>query len=103
MKLIEIARSYTRKINLGNYESLDVFCSAKEEVPKKEAEKTSERLFKFCKKEVIKSVDEYRSKQIEDLPAKEPQGTFTLTDKQKETVKKATTELEKPSVEKLKF
>ena len=80
--LIEIARSYTRKINLGNYESLDVFCSAKEEVEKKNAEKVSEELFQFCKDEVEKSVNEFRGKQMNELPVeKPPQGTYQITPK----------------------
>jgi len=32
VKVVEIARSYTRKVNLGNYESEDFFCSRKAEV-----------------------------------------------------------------------
>lgn len=55
--LIEIARSYSRKYNLGNYESQDFFCSAKEEVPADEIKATSKRLFQFCKEEVEKSLD----------------------------------------------
>ena len=66
MKLIEIARSYSRKKNIGNYETIDYFCSAKEEVPKSKAEKTSEELFQFCRGEVEKSVAEY---QKENAPA----------------------------------
>ncbi|GAG08916.1 unnamed protein product [marine sediment metagenome] len=33
---IEITRSYTRKINLGNYESEDFFCSRKAEIVREE-------------------------------------------------------------------
>lgn len=32
VKVTEITRSYTRKVNLGNYESEDFFCSRKAEV-----------------------------------------------------------------------
>jgi hypothetical protein len=64
-KLTEITRSYSRKLNIGNYETLDFFCSAKEEVPKNQAAKTSERLFQFCKKEVEKSVAEYHIEQLQ--------------------------------------
>ena len=59
MKLIEIARSFSYKLNLGNYQTANFFCSQKAEVPLEEAVKTSEELFKFCKEEVMKSVDEY--------------------------------------------
>lgn len=58
-KLTEIARSFTYKLNTGNYTSRDFFCSQKLEVPEDEAEATSERLFNFCREEVMKSVKEY--------------------------------------------
>ena len=67
-KLIEIARSFSRKISNPNnkYENMDYFCSAKKEIPESQAEKVSEELFKFCEEEVMKSVGEYG---MEHLPA----------------------------------
>ena len=65
-KLIEIARSYSQKKSLPNYENMDFFASAKMEVPESEAEETSEKLFEFCKKEVAKSLEEYYEKNKED-------------------------------------
>jgi hypothetical protein len=32
LKVVEITRSYSRKVNLGNYQSEDYFCSQKAEV-----------------------------------------------------------------------
>ncbi len=58
-KTIEIARSYSRKLDIGNYQNIDIFCSAKSEVGENEREKTSEELYNFCKSEVEKSVAEY--------------------------------------------
>ena len=58
-KLIEVARSFSRKLNMGNYTTADFFCSAKEEVSAEEIGETSKRLFDFCKAEVEKSVREY--------------------------------------------
>ena len=55
-KLVEVARSFSRKVNLGNYETIDIFCSQKAEVIEDEAEKISEELYLFCKNEVMKSV-----------------------------------------------
>ncbi len=60
--LVEIARSFSYKVNAGNYETRDFFCSQKAEVPLEDAEKTSEALYQFCKKEVIKSVNEFQRK-----------------------------------------
>jgi len=67
-QLTEIVRSFSRKINLGNYETLDIFCSQKLEVPLKEAEQASKEAFEFCKKEVMKSVlDERRNQELKDI------------------------------------
>lgn len=67
-KLVEIVRSFTRKVNTGNYESFDVFCSQKMEVPEGEAVETSEALFQFCQDEVEKSANNYK---LDHLPAPE--------------------------------
>ena len=72
-QLVEIARSFSYKLNCGNYESRDFFCSQKAEVPYEEAVKTSEALYLFCKNEVMKSVNKYikdntpESEQIIDI------------------------------------
>src|SRR5579863_8321687 len=54
--LVEIARSFSYKLNAGNYESRDFFCSQKAECKLKDAEDVSEALYAFCKSEVLKSV-----------------------------------------------
>ena len=58
-KLVEVARSFSYKLNCGNYESRDFFCSQKVECPEAEAEKKSEELYMFVKNEVMKSVGAY--------------------------------------------
>ncbi len=63
-KLVRITRSFSYKKNLGNYQTADFFCSQSAEVPEKDAEKTSEALYQFCKQEVVKSVNKYQ----EDKP-----------------------------------
>lgn len=57
---VEIARSFSFKLNVGNYETRDFFCSEKAEVDEEDAEKTSEKLYEFCKNEVMKSVNQFR-------------------------------------------
>ena len=57
-QLVEIARSYSQKVNTGNYTSRDYFCSQKMEVPLKKAEEISEELFRFCRQEVGKAISE---------------------------------------------
>ena len=80
-KLVEITRSFTYKLNCGNYQMADFFCSQKAEVPEDEAEKISEQLYEFCKSEVIKSVNAY--KKLMPKPEK------PLTFKEKETIRQA--------------
>ncbi len=75
--IIEIARSYSRKLDIGNYQNIDVFCSAKSEVWENEKEKMSEELYNFCKSEVEKSVAEY-------LEEKRMAGLKLWEEKQKE-------------------
>jgi len=60
MKLIEIARSFSFKLNLPNYQNADFFCSQKAEVEAGEEKKVSEKLHSFCKSEVIKSVNAFK-------------------------------------------
>ena len=76
IRLIEIARSFSYKLNCGNYESRDFFCSQKAECAVKDAEKTSEALYEFCKNEVLKSVNQFKvgdKKKIEDVALDEAQ------------------------------
>lgn len=63
--LVEVTRSFAFKLNVGNYESRDFFCSQKAECPVDDVEKVSEALYQFCKAAVIKSVNEYK---LENLP-----------------------------------
>lgn len=56
---VEIARSFSYKLNVGNYESRDFFCSQKAECSIEDAERVGELLYEFCKKAVLKSVGAY--------------------------------------------
>lgn len=56
---IEITRSFSQKVNLGNYSTADFFCSRKEECKKEDAEKVSEEAYKFCKQQVEKDIINY--------------------------------------------
>jgi len=57
--LIEIARSFSARVNIGHYEHRDFFCSRKEECLKEDATTTSARLHTFCQTEVVRAVNEY--------------------------------------------
>lgn len=58
-KLTEVARSFSYKLNAGNFESRDFFCSQKIECPLEEAGEWSQKLFEFCKSQVMADVDKY--------------------------------------------
>jgi hypothetical protein len=57
---VEIARSFSYKLNVGNYESRDFFCSQKAECLESEADDLSERLYIFCRTQVLRAVAEYQ-------------------------------------------
>lgn len=56
---VEITRSFSYKLNVGNYESRDFFCSEKAQCSAQDAERTSGLLYQFCKSQVLASVREY--------------------------------------------
>lgn len=58
--LVEVARSFSYKLNAGNYESRDFFCSQKAECRAEDAEETSDKLYAFCKAQVMKDVKEFK-------------------------------------------
>jgi hypothetical protein len=61
IQLCEVARSFSFKLNAGNYESRDFFCSQKVECPVAEAEEVSAKLYQFCKDQVMKAVKEWKA------------------------------------------
>ena len=68
---VEIARSFSFKLNLGNYQSADFFCSQKSECAAEDAETASEALYAFCKRQVMKDVADFQVEQLR----KEQMGT----------------------------
>jgi hypothetical protein len=68
---IEIARSYSEKLNLGNYCTSDYFCSAKCECDEKEADQKSQELYEFCVGQVKKNIEEYKFQLEKDKQPKE--------------------------------
>lgn len=59
LKLMEIARSFSYKLNVGNFESRDFFCSQKAECHEKDMDKISEALHDFCKAQVLRDVNKF--------------------------------------------
>lgn len=60
-KLIEIVRSFSYKLNVGNYESRDFFASQKAECRPQDAERVSQALHDFCKRQVLEAVRQYQA------------------------------------------
>ena len=59
-QLVEVARSFSYKLNLGNYQTADFFCSQKAEVDVDDADMISGVLHDFCREQVVKAVNEYK-------------------------------------------
>ena len=72
MPLAEVTRSFSYKLNVGNYESRDFFCSQKLECEEADVEATSARLFEFCLKQVLTDVTAYK-KMRDEMEAKRHQ------------------------------
>lgn len=59
---VEICRSFGYKLNAGNYESRDFFCSYKISAPKADEREASQSAYEFCEAEVLEAVKNYRNK-----------------------------------------
>jgi hypothetical protein len=64
VRMVEIARSFSFKLNLGNYQSADFFMSQKAECREDEVEETSAKIYAFVKSQVLKSVAEARMEKL---------------------------------------
>lgn len=56
---VEVVRSFSYKLNVGNYESRDFFASEKAQCRAEDAAHISDLLYQFCKSQVLESVREY--------------------------------------------
>ena len=61
---VEIARSFSYKLNVGNYESRDFFCSQKAECLPVYADETSKALHAFCRAQVLAAVAEAKKEKL---------------------------------------
>ena len=68
---IEITRAFSQKRNLGNYETMDSFCSAKIECPIEEVEEKSKMLDEIVQREVNKTLAGLEPKKQEGLVVEE--------------------------------
>lgn len=64
-QLIGITRSFSFKLNLGDYQSADFFCSQRAECHPDMAEEVSGDLDQFCQDEVRRAIAEFQRKRQE--------------------------------------
>jgi hypothetical protein len=61
--MVEVVRSVAFKLNLGNYQSMDFFCSQKAQCPADEVDQVSADLYDWCYDQVMESVRDVKRKQ----------------------------------------
>lgn len=59
----EVVRSVSFKLNLGNYQSMDFFCSQKAQCAADETDQVSTDLYDWCYDQVMASVKDVKDKQ----------------------------------------
>ena len=62
-KVVEVVRSVSFKLNLGNYQSMDFFCSQKAQCQADEVDTVSADLYDWCYDQVMASVKDVKEKQ----------------------------------------
>ena len=62
-KVVEVVRSVAFKLNLGNYQSMDFFCSQKAQCQADEVDTVSADLYDWCYDQVMDSVRDVKRKQ----------------------------------------
>ena len=61
--IVEVVRSVSFKLNLGNYQSMDFFCSQKAQCLPDEVDQVSADLYEWCYDQVMASANEVKRKQ----------------------------------------
>ena len=59
---VSITRSFSMKLNLGNYESADFFCSERAECAPEDVEEISRGLDEFCKDQVSEAIRDFKER-----------------------------------------
>ena len=59
--LVKITRSFSYKLNVGNYESRDFFCAQSIECEAWQADSMSADVQEFCQEQVLEAVKQYRA------------------------------------------
>lgn len=73
-EFLYVTRSYSRKVNLGNYESMDLFCSLNLQCNPEDVGVKSEQAVEWCKNQVVADIKRFRTEMapLPDPPARTP-------------------------------
>lgn len=81
-RMVEVVRSFSYKLNMGNdengrptYESCDLFCSKKEQCAPEDVAEVSRGLHEFCVDEVMDGIREIKEKRAKKQAARSAQST----------------------------
>ena len=66
-RLIGITRSFSYKLNLGDYQSADFFCSQRAECDPSMATEVSRDLYQFCQDEVREAILNFKRARAEKV------------------------------------
>lgn len=69
---VTISRSFSFKLNVGQYESRDFFCAQKAECAAEDMDTISDALHTFCKRQVMASVRDYQDHAAAQFSANPP-------------------------------
>lgn len=63
-KTTEVTASFSMKLNLGNFENADIFCSQKVECLEKDADEVFEKVHEWCKNRVVRAIGRFKSQKL---------------------------------------
>ena len=61
-KMVEVTRSFSFKLHLGNYESADFFCSQKAQCSPEQVDEVSRDLYEFCIDQVQQAIKDFKAR-----------------------------------------
>lgn len=61
-KMVEVTRSFSFRLNLGNYESADFFCSQKAQCWPEQVDEVSRDLYEFCIDQVQQAIKDFKAR-----------------------------------------
>lgn len=81
---MEIVKSLTVKVNLGDYQNASYFCSIKDECEEDDLEAVGEKLRDYCKKQILSDMNATKKFWAEKLKGKERSNVDKILDEEVE-------------------